>query len=174
MRSIRVLAILSMAMICGWMSLGSLRADDKKSADQAFVRTADEIGQMEVKLGKIAEQYAANDSVKKFGARMVEDHSRMSKELRDLAANKGINLPDGLDQKHQQMMDQLTKLRAAEFDRAYSKDMVSGHQQAIDEFEAEVKNGQDPDLKAWAEKSLPTLREHLRMAQQVAGSVKGG
>jgi putative membrane protein len=174
MRTARVLASLAIAMTGLWLLDGQVRADDKKSADQAFIRTADEIGQAEMKLGRLAEQNATSDAVKKFGARMVEDHMRLSKELRDLASQKGISLPDGLDQKHQQLMEQLTKLRGADFDRAYTGDMVEGHQKAIDQFETEAKSGQDPDVKAWAEKSLSTLREHLRMAQQLAKEIKGG
>jgi len=174
MRPIRVLAAMALAVIGLWLVNGQVRGDDKKSADQAFVRTADEIGQAEVKLGRIAEEYGASDAVKKFGARMIEDHTRLGKEIRDLASNKSINLPDGLDVKHQQLMDQLSKLRGVAFDRAYAQDMVEGHQKAIDQFETEAAKGQDPDVKAWAEKSLPALREHLRVAQQLAKEVKGG
>ena len=174
MRPVRSLTALALAVAVVWLAGGQVRADNKKSPDEAFIRTADAIGQAEVKLGQIAEQYGASDAVKKFGARMVEDHTRLGKELRDLAGNKGLNLPEGLDQKHQQLMDELSKLRRADFDRAYTKDMVEGHQKAIDQFETEAKSGQDADVKAWAEKSLPALREHLRMAQQIAKEVKGG
>ncbi len=168
MRSVRLLAVLAVAALGFATANSQLSADDKKSPDQAFIRAANEIGQAEVKLGQLAEQSGMSDAVKKFGARMVEDHTRLGKELQNIATNKGIELPTGLDQQHQQLMDQLSKTRGAEFDRAYTADMVKGHQKAVDLFETEAKNGQDPDVKAWAEKSLSTLREHLRMAQQIA------
>ncbi len=71
------------------------------------------------------------------------------------------------------MFDELSKLKGSAFDQAYAKDMVSGHQKAIEQFEMEAKNGQDADVKAWAEKSLPTLREHLELAQAAVKDVKG-
>ena len=86
--------------------------------------------------------------------------------------------------KPKELCDQLSKLKGAGFDRAYSRDMVSGHEKAIERFEAEAKNGQDPAVKAWAEKWLPTLREHLKVAlapeyrdrrmARVIDSIRGG
>jgi putative membrane protein len=148
-------------------------ADDKKSDDQTFVQKANEINLGESRIGELTQKNASNDAIKKFGERMVQDHSQLNKELREIASKKGITLPDQLDQKHQDLMDQLMKLNGANFDRTFAKDMVSGHEKAIEVFEAEVKNGQDPDIKAWAEKSLPTLREHLRLAKAAAKSVNG-
>ena len=142
-------------------------------ADQTFLKEADEIDMGEVKLGKLAQNDAAVAVIKKFGERMVTDHSRMNKELREIAQKKGFTLPEKLDQTHKELFDQLCKLKGADFDRAYSKDMVSGHEKAIERFEAEAKNGHDPDVKAWAEKWLPTLREHLKLAREAVKDVKG-
>ena len=110
----------------------------------------------------------------KFGQRMVRDHSRMSQELRQLAKSKGVTLPDKLDKKHQKMFEHMSSLSAGEFDRAYAKDMVSGHEEAIQKFEDEAKNGQDPDVKALAAKGLKILQEHLRLARQTMKTVEGG
>ncbi len=143
------------------------------SANQTFIRAADQIDLAEVKLGKVAEEHATSATVKKFGERMVRDHSSMNKELREITSKKGIALEEQLDQKHQELMDQLSKLKGEEFDLAYTKDMVSGHEKAIEQFENEAKNGRDSDVKAWAEKWLPTLREHLTLAQDAVKDVKG-
>ena len=149
------------------------KKDKAEIANQTFIRAADQIDLAEVKLGKFAEEHAANDAVKKFGERMVRDHSLMNKELHEITSKKGIKLEEGLDQKHQELMDELSKLKGSEFDRAYTKDMVSGHEKAIEQFEIEAKNGRDPDVKAWAEKWLPTLREHLTLAREAVKDVKG-
>jgi putative membrane protein len=149
-------------------------SDGGKTADQTFIQTADQIDMAEVKIGKVAEENAMSDAVKTFGKRMVSDHSRMNKELREITTKNRIELAEGLDPKHQQLLATLSKLKGAEFDRVYAKDMVSGHEKAIEQFEAEAKNGQDPDVKAWAEKCLPTLREHLALAQDAAKAVNGG
>ena len=149
------------------------KKDKAEIANQTFIRAADQIDLAEVKLGKFAEEHAANDAVKKFGERMVRDHSLMNKELHEITSKKGIKLAEGLDQKHQELMDELSKLKGSEFDRAYTKDMVSGHEKVIEQFEIEAKNGRDPDVKAWAEKWLPTLREHLKLAREAVKDVKG-
>jgi putative membrane protein len=171
-RALLVAALLTAAALFGRML--AVRAADQKpsAADQMFVKQADEIDRAEVKLGKLAQDDAAAPAIKSFGERMVADHSRMNKDLRDLTKQKGIALPEKLDEKHQALLDQLSKLKGTEFDRTYSKDMVSGHEKAIETIEAEAKNGQDADVKAWAEKWLPTLREHLRLAKDAVKDVQ--
>ena len=143
-----------------------------KDANEAFIRAADQINLAEMKLGKVAEGHAASSIVKKFGERTVRDHSLMNKELRKITTKKGIALGEKLDPKHQELMEELSKLKGAAFDQAYTKDMVAGHEAAIKQFEIEIKTGRDADVKAWAEKCLPTLREHLKLAQAAVEDVK--
>lgn len=90
----------------------------------------------------------------------------MNEDLRAVANKKGITLEESLDPAHRELLGQLSKLKGAEFDQLYTKDMVAGHEKAIAQFENEGKTGKDPDVKAWAEKWLPTLREHLALAQR--------
>ena len=144
-----------------------------KEANEAFVKAADQISLTEMKLGKFAEEHAASDVVKKFGERTEHDHALMNKELRQITTKQGIALTDTLDVKHQEMIDGLSKLKGSEFDQAYTKDMVAGHEAAIKQFELEAKNGQDAAVKTWAEKCLPMLREHLKLAEAAAKDVKG-
>jgi len=146
---------------------------EAKIADETFVRAADQINMADMKLGKVAEENAKSDVVKEFGAQAVSDHSRMNKELRTITTKQGIALMDKLDPKHQELLDDLTKLKEVAFDKAYTKDMVAGHEKAIELFENEAKTGRDADVKAWAEKCLPTLREHLKLAQAAVKDVKG-
>lgn len=148
-------------------------AAKKDNSDAVFVQLADQIDMAEVKIGAVAEKQAANGAVKSFGARMVKDHSRMNEDLRMVANKKGIELAEHLDAKHQALLDQLSALKGAEFDQLYTKDMVAGHEKAIAEFENEAKTGKAPEVKAWAEKWLPTLREHLAAAQAAVKDVQG-
>ena len=146
---------------------------EAKSANEVFVRAADQINLADMKLGKVAEENAKSDVVKKFGAQAVTDHSHMNKELRKITTKQGIALTEKLDSKHQELLDDLTKLKEVAFDKAYTKDMVADHEKAIALFENEVKTGRDADVKAWAEKCLPTLREHLKSAHAAVNDVKG-
>jgi putative membrane protein len=144
--------------------------------DRDFVMDAAMGGLMEVELGRVAAQQGASDAVKQFGQRMVDDHSKANTELMTLASSKGITLPTALDEKHQKEVTKLSAMSGAEFDRAYSKMMLSDHNKDVSEFERQSTRGTDPDLKAFAGKTLPTLQEHLQMAKGLPGNegVRGG
>jgi putative membrane protein len=144
------------------------RADDAKGDDASFVKAASAGGQMEVTLGQFAAEHAANRDVKKFGERMVTDHTQANKQLQALAEKKGLKLATQLPKKEQSMCDELMKLKGADFDRAYMKMMVTDHETDIKEFENQAKSGSDADIKAFATQTLPTLKEHLKLAKSVS------
>jgi putative membrane protein len=134
-------------------------------ADQHFVMEAAKGGLAEVELGRLAADKASSDDVKKFGQRMVDDHGKANDELKSLAETKNITLPTALDSKDKEKMDRLSKLSGDAFDRAYMQEMVKDHKKDVNEFRTESKSGKDPDIKSWAAKTLPTLEEHLKMAE---------
>jgi putative membrane protein len=144
------------------------------SQDRDFVMDAAMGGMMEVELGRIAAQNGASDAVKQFGQRMVDDHSKANEELMTLATSKGITLPTTLDEKHKEHLTKFSSMTGADFDRAYGKEMLSDHRKDVSEFEKQSTKGTDPDLKAFATKTLPTLREHLQMAESLPGAKSGG
>jgi putative membrane protein len=121
----------------------------------------------------MAQQKASSDQVKQFGARMVDDHSKANDELKQIASAKGITLPTDLDAKHKAKMDKMQKLSGAQFDRAYMDDMLSDHKHDVADFKKEASSGKDSELKAFAAKTLPTLEDHLKMAQSTHAAVKG-
>jgi putative membrane protein len=142
------------------------------AADRKFVMAAAQGGLAEVELGKMAAEKGASDAVKQFGQRMADDHGKANDELKNLAQQKGLTLPTDLDSKHRQVIDRLSKLSGAEFDRAYVNDMVRDHRKDVAEFKREAERAKDPDLKAWAQKTLPTLEDHLKQVQQLQAQVK--
>lgn len=131
-------------------------------------------GLMEVELGQLAAQKGMSDAVKQFGQRMVDDHGKANTELMTLATSKGITLPTAIDDKHRQDVTKLSAMSGADFDRAYSKMMLKDHEKDVSEFEKQSMKGTDPDVKAFASKTLPTLQEHLTMARALPGNEKGG
>ena len=135
------------------------------SQDRDFLMDAAMGGLMEVELGKVAAAQGTSDAVKQFGQRMVDDHGKANTELMTLATSKGITLPTQLDEKHREHVTKLQGMSGADFDRAYSKMMLSDHKKDVSAFEKESTKGTDADLKAFATTTLPTLREHLQMAQ---------
>ena len=142
------------------------------SADSDFIKEAAQGGMMEVELGKTAQDKASNEKVKEFGKRMEQDHSKANDELKKIASDKGVQLSSDLDKKHKSKIDKLTKLSGAEFDRQYMRDMVSDHKDDIKKFQNEADKGKDADLKKFASQTLPTLKEHLQLAESTADAVK--
>lgn len=141
------------------------------AADRAFVREAAIGGMAEVELGNLAKEKASSDDVKSFGDRMVTDHGKANDELKQWASQNNVTLPTEVDAKHKATKDRLSKLSGAAFDKAYMRDMVSDHKQDVAKFRSESKTAHNPDLKAWAGKTLPTLEDHLKLAQDTAAKV---
>jgi putative membrane protein len=129
-------------------------------------------GVYEVQAGNLALQKAANADVKAFAQRMVTDHSKANAELSQLATVKGAVLPTELDGEPEEALEHLTSLSGAEFDRMYMSHMTTDHQKDVAEFERAAGGAQDADVKAFASKTLPTLREHLSLATTVGAKVK--
>jgi len=147
---------------------------DQPVTDEQFVLKASEDGLAEVNHGNLAAEKANSAEVKQFAQRMVKDHTKANQELIDLAGKKKFKLAKDMGEKHKAMQDKLAGLSGAEFDRRYMHHMAEAHEKAVALFKAEAKNGKDADLKAFAEKTLPTLQEHLKMAQQLDDKLKGG
>ena len=143
----------------------------RRVADHKFMKKAAAGGLTEVEMGKLAQTQAASDQVKQFGARMDTDHSKVNAELKSIAASKNVELPQSPPKKETKMMDKLKSMSGTEFDRAYMSHMVSDHKKDIELFEKESNSGKDPQLKAFAAKTLPTLQEHLQMAQGIHDSM---
>ena len=143
----------------------------KTGSDERFVKEAATGGMAEVELGKLATDKASSGDVKKFGQRMVDDHGKANEELKTLAQNKNITLPTALDAKAKATVDRLSKLNGEAFDRAYMQEMLKDHRKDVNAFRTESTSGKDADVKAFASKTLPTLEEHLKLAQETNRAV---
>lgn len=137
------------------------------SSDSTFVNNAAVGGMTEVELGKIAATNAASADVKKFGQMMVTDHTAANNELKALAGKKGWTLPTDLDSSHRSTVDELKSKKGADFDKDYVDDMVDDHEQDVSDFESKANNATDPDLKAFAQKTLPVLKKHLEAIKAI-------
>jgi putative membrane protein len=160
------------AMLAGMVAL-NLAAPPllASSPDEVFVLDVAKDGMAEVEVGNLASEKATSDDVKKFAQRMVTDHGKANDELKTLAQSKSVTLPAGVDAKAKATHDRLAKLSGPAFERAYMQDMVAGHRKAVAAFKKESTSGKDPEVKAWATKTLPTIEEHLKMAQDIAKTV---
>jgi putative membrane protein len=141
------------------------------SADESFMKDAADGGMDEVKLGQMAAQKASGARVKSFGQRMVRDHTRLNSQLQALAAKKNVKLPDGVGWMDKASNKMLSEKSGESFDKSYISSMLTDHKNDIKAFETEANEGKDPAVKAFAAKSLPMLRTHLKLAQDLAQSL---
>jgi putative membrane protein len=146
-------------------------ANEIADSDRAFITEAAAGGQMEVDLGRTAAKNAADKRVKEFGQRMAVDHGRADAELKQLAARKNVTLPAKPTDDQRGKVDDLSRLKGDEFDRAYMREMIDDHEHDVAKFREAAKEAKDPDVKSFAAKTLPTLEAHLRMAKDVANEV---
>lgn len=144
------------------------------SGDKDFIMEAACGGMAEVALGELAQQKGQSDAVRQFGKHMIDDHSKANNELKELAGRKGVIVPAALKPKYQKLVDSLSKLSGAEFDKQYMREMVKDHESDVSAFQKEADKGKDAELTAWAKQTLPTLQDHLKMARDAETRVKGG
>ena len=160
-----LLAILGLsAALCAFGSY-TFAADEggtKATArEKLFIKKAAMGGMTEVALGKVAAQNGGSQDVKDFGNQMVTDHSKINDNLKDVAGKMGVTIPDSLDSMHQAMVDKMSKLTGAEFDKAYVRDMVKDHEKDVAEFERAKSTVKNDDLKKFIDDSVPTMKDHL-------------
>lgn len=145
-------------------------AGGKDGADPAtFVKKAALGGMTEVELAKIAQTKAQDEKVRSFASRMVQDHSKANAELVTLAKGKGMQVPAALDAEHKAVVQKLSAKSGADFDSAYSKQMMEDHEKTVALFES-ASMSSDKELAAFAKKTLPTLKEHEQMADTLPGA----
>jgi putative membrane protein len=149
-------------------------ATNLSHGDRKFLENAAQGGMVEVQLGKLAEQKASSEQVKQFGKRMAADHQKANDELKKIAANRGFNLPVEMSGSARREYDKMQGKSGADFDREYMKEMVSDHKKDLKEFQSEAKSSKDADLKNFATSTLPTLQQHLDLAQQTENAVNSG
>jgi putative membrane protein len=134
-----------------------------------FVAAAAQTGMAEVQLAKVALQKSSNEEVQQFAHKMVQDHTQANQQLIEIAKSKGLHVPTRLDAKHEAMVKDLSAKSGDAFDAAYAEHMAKGHAQAVAMFEAAAKSS-DPDLAAFAQKTLPTLEVHKQLADSLHAS----
>lgn len=140
---------------------GSLSKDD-----EAFLRSAYQGGLYEIEIGKYAAQNGSDAKVKEFGQKMVTDHTALNEKVAALAQKKGVTLDMQPNAMNAAKIKSATVLSGGAFDKTYLPMMVHDHKNDIQEFEKEAASTSDPDIKAAIQDALPTLREHLKMAEE--------
>jgi len=125
-----------------------------------------------VELAQDAVSHATNADVKSSAQKLVDDHTKANQELEQFGTSHGVTATAEVEAKAKEAKERIMKLTGKSFDQAFVKQMVDDHTSTIKAFENESKNGTDTDLKSWVDKTLPTLRDHLKMAQDLRKKLK--
>jgi putative membrane protein len=136
--------------------------------DSLFAAAAASGGLAEVSLSQLGVQKATDPELKRFSQQMIDEHTRMNSELTTLATQKRVALPRMADSRAQFCAQSLAGLSGEEFDRCYAKAQLVAHMDSVATFEAEAERGQDRDMKALAARTLPHLKDHLKMIKPIA------
>jgi putative membrane protein len=136
--------------------------------DKMFLRKAAEGGIAEVKLGQLAAQKGSSDDVKAFGQKMVDDHTRLNKEMAQVADSMGVMLPKSMNKEDQAEYDKLNALSGNDFDVEYLSFMVKDHHKDLHEFRIEAASHADPTLRDEVVKASAVIHEHTVMVDRLA------
>jgi putative membrane protein len=166
MKTNSISATFGLALVSvGLLVLPATAATPVSMADKDFILTAAQGGMTEVKLGELAAQNGTRADVIEFGQQMVKDHSAINADLKTLAAQKEVTLPDSLDAKHQNMVNKMAALSGSDFDKVYIASMIKDHKMDAKEFKAESAATKDTDIKSFVDKSLSVVQRHLEHIQ---------
>lgn len=139
--------------------------------DKKFVKEAMQGSMAEIKLGELAQQKASSDDVKQFGKRMVDDHTKLSEQMKPVASELGVTPPTDIPMKDKALEKKLSGLNGAEFDKAYMKAMLKDHKKDLSEFKKEASSAKSTAVKDAAQQGSQVISEHLQMAKQIAQKV---
>jgi len=177
--SVRRLAIAIIA--AGGMTIlwqPQMNAAEKKSeltsTDKSFITSATQGGLAEVQAGEMAREKSKDPDVKAYGERLITDHKKANAELKELAGSKGMEVPTAPDMVQTAKLKLLGMKQGESFDKAFAEDAVTDHKSDIKAFEKAAKDLKDADLKAFAIKVLPTLKEHLSEAEKLVAKFTKG
>jgi putative membrane protein len=149
--------------------------DDKLArGDRKFMQEAAESGMFEVQAAQMGASKATDPNVKSFASMLVDHHTAANNELVQLANSRKVELPAAPPRSMRRDVEKLGKRTGNEFDRDFVRDVgIKAHEKDIKKFEKASKEVKDAQLKAWVNKTLPTLREHLAQAQKLPQAGKG-
>lgn len=140
-------------------------------SDQDFIKKAAQVDLAEVQMAQLAQQKSQSEHVKQMAQQILNDHQQNEEQVKQLAQKNNVTLPDQPDSKHQAELQKLQKLDGAAFDKAFIKAQRKDHQKTVNLFREQAKNAKNPDVKSYAEQTLPKLEQHLDMAR---GAMKEG
>jgi putative membrane protein len=163
-----VCSLAGAALLCGGFAAMAQNTTSPSVSDKKFVHSALQGGTAEVRLGQLAIQKSNSEDVKQFAQKMIDDHTKMGDQMKEVAQKEGISVPSGVPAKDKELETKLSSLSGESFDNAYIKAMVKDHQHDLSEFKKEANSGNDTSIKDAASQAEQVISEHLKIAEQIA------
>jgi putative membrane protein len=145
----------------------------EKLSDAMFVMKASEGNMAEIALSKLAMKQAQNDKVREFAQHMIDDHTKANEQLKEIANKHQLKMAQELSKQHKDLHQKLSNIKGREFDGEFMASQVKAHREAANMYESHIKNSQLPEIRAYAQKTLPIVEMHLKKAQEIAAKVDG-
>lgn len=140
---------------------------NSKENDSEFLVDATEINLEEIAIGQLAQQKSTNPEIKKFGKMLVDDHTKLSGEVKTVAESRNISLPTSITEDGKEQYNKLNEKSGLDFDKKFVDMMIDGHEKAIDKFTKASKNSNDEEIKTWASNNIASLTAHLQHAKML-------
>jgi putative membrane protein len=147
------------------IALAADSANGYNGSDQFFLSDAAGFDMVQAHEGEMALTAARSEEVRNLAHRMIQAHTASYQQLSVIAQKTGMTIPRAIDAGTNNLIIGLTKLRDARFDRQFAEDQVEQYKQEIVVYDQETRNGKNADLKAYASRTLPILKEHLNQAE---------
>jgi putative membrane protein len=167
------LAAVALSATPAFAAAQSQTPPSKIQPKQEFIKVAAQDDMAEASLGNLVKEKAADAAVTQLAERLVRDHTSNLTEVKQLAAKENVELPIKLSEEQQALERRLKSLSGNQLEQEYLKAMVQGHKEAIAAFEVAANQTQDSNVQMYAQKTLPILQQHLKMAQDAQHTIVG-
>lgn len=148
--------------------MNGMQTGQPSAIDRMFVSKAMQGGLAQIQLGQLTLQKSDNQQVKQFAQRMIDDHTKLNDQMKPVAQQLGVSVPDQISKGDRKTIAKLQALSGSAYDQAYIKDMVKDHKQDLSAFQMEASSGQDQTVRDAANQGSKVIAQHLQLAQQLA------
>jgi putative membrane protein len=145
----------------------------KPECDRHFVRKAEDGYMLEAALGERAAERAASADIQRFGRMMANCNTFAGNRLMEIAKNNDLEVHTDMDREDREAILHLSKMEGPDFDREYMNQVIKDQEDNVKLFEQMAKEVTNPDLKCYAQQTIPLLRRHLQMARDIYGKIEG-
>jgi putative membrane protein len=155
--------------LCACFVATAALAADVPPATKTFIDKVAVSNKFEIDTSELALKYGKAADVKAFAQKMIDDHTKAAADFKAALSQANIEPPaDSLDVTHTAKYAKLRLFTTEKgFDSAYVDEQLKAHEDAVATFKNYAANGPTPQLKSFAEKTLPTLERHLEMAKSL-------